>query len=57
VKLGPRHAPRTTHHGSRPAPLTPHSHSGVALVVTLLLLSVITFMVVTFLVVSRSQKG
>ena len=36
---------------------TPHSQSGVALVVTLLLLSIITFMTVTFLVVSRSQKG
>ncbi len=35
----------------------PHSRSGVALVVTLLLLSIITFMTVTFLVVSRSQKG
>src|SRR5512137_1080427 len=30
---------------------------GVALVITLVLLSVITFMAVTFLVVSRSQHG
>src|SRR5512135_897331 len=42
----------------RPSPLAPRpSERGVALVVTLLLLSIITFMVVTFLVVSRSQKG
>src|ERR1019366_1247814 len=39
------HAPRST------------SHSGVALVITLVLLSIITFMAVTFLVVSRSQHG
>src|ERR1700688_776313 len=30
---------------------------GVALVITLILLSVITFMAVTFLVVSRSERG
>ena len=36
---------------------TPHSERGVALVITLVLLSVITFMAVTFLVVSRSQHG
>ena len=30
---------------------------GVALVITLILLAVITFMAVTFLVVSRSEKG
>jgi hypothetical protein len=34
-----------------------HSQSGVALVVTLLLLSIITFMAITFLVVTRQQKG
>jgi hypothetical protein len=45
------HAPRSTSPAPRP------SESGVALVVTLLLLSIITFMTVTFLVVSRSQKG
>ncbi len=39
------HAPRTTR------------HSGVALVITLVLISVITFMAITFLVVSRSQHG
>ncbi len=54
-------ASRITHHVSRitrPSPLAPRpSQSGVALVVTLLLLSIITFMAVTFLVVSRSQKG
>src|SRR6266568_2199755 len=33
------------------------SSSAVALVITLILLSVITFMAVTFLVVSRAQKG
>src|SRR5262245_33177093 len=36
--------------GSRP-------EQGVALVITLILLSVVTFMAVTFLVVSRSEKG
>ena len=35
---------------------TPRS-SGVALVVTLILLAIITFMTVTFLVLSRSQRG
>jgi hypothetical protein len=35
----------------------PHSERGVALVITLVLLSIITFMAVTFLVVSRSQHG
>jgi hypothetical protein len=44
------HVSRFTFHVSR-------SQRGVALVVTLLLLSIITFMTVTFLVVSRSQKG
>ena len=49
------HAPRSR---TRPSPLAPRpSERGVALVITLLLLSVITFMAVTFLVVSRSQKG
>src|SRR6059036_3053056 len=57
---------RITHHASRitdhafsvtrhPSPVT--RHSGVALVITLILLSVITFMAVTFLVVSRSEHG
>jgi hypothetical protein len=41
----PHHPSRITH------------QTGVALVVTLLLLSIITFMAVTFLVVSRSQRG
>jgi len=36
--------------------LVPHER-GVALVITLILLSVITFMAVTFLVVTRSEKG
>ena len=34
-----------------------HRSSGVALVVTLILLAIITFMTVTFLVLSRAQKG
>jgi len=34
-----------------------HAERGVALVVTLILLSVITFMAVAFLVMSRSEKG
>jgi hypothetical protein len=46
------HELRITHHASR---ITPHS--AVALVITLVLLSIITFMTVTFLVVSRSQHG
>jgi Tfp pilus assembly protein PilX len=54
------HASRFTFHVSRFTPhasrLTHHDH-GVALVITLVLLSVITFMAVTFLVVSRSQHG
>jgi hypothetical protein len=57
----PFHVSRFTHHASRftrPSPLAPRpSERGVALVITLVLLSVITFMAVTFLVVSRSQHG
>ena len=61
----PRHVSRFTFHVSpvvhhttpHSALRTPHSERGVALVVTLLLLSIITFMAITFLVVSRSQKG
>jgi hypothetical protein len=34
-----------------------HSERGVALVITLIMLAVITFMAVTFLVVSRSERG
>jgi hypothetical protein len=49
----PLHVSRFTPHASR---LTPHER-GVALVVTLVLLSIITFMAVTFLVLSRSQHG
>ena len=47
-------------HGVSPSPFalhTSHLESGVALVITLILLSVITFMAVTFLVVSRNEKG
>ena len=46
------HVSRNTQHATRNTP-----HSGVALVITLVLLSIITFMAVTFLVVSRSQHG
>jgi hypothetical protein len=46
-------APRRTHHVSR---FTFHER-GVALVITLVLLSVITFMTVAFLVLTRSQHG
>ena len=49
-----RHA-RTPH--LRAAVLPRPSERAVALVITLLLLSVITFMAVTFLVISRSEKG
>ena len=45
---------RFTRHSS---PVTRHSERGVALVVTLILLAVITFMAITFLVVTRSEKG
>ena len=38
-------------------PGAPPAQRGVALVITLVLLSIITFMAVTFLVVSRSQHG
>src|ERR1035438_7178570 len=48
------HASRITHHASR---FSPPSERGVALVITLVLLTVITFMAVTFLVVSSSQHG
>ena len=51
---GGHHAPRSTLHAARfPRP----SERGVALVITLLLLSVITFMAITFLVVSRSEHS
>src|SRR5690349_13389003 len=36
---------------------TPHSQRGVALVITLILLSVITFMAVSFLVLSQGQRN
>ena len=48
------HISRFTRHAS---PVTRHSERGVALVITLILLSVITFMAITFLVVSRSEHG
>src|ERR1019366_8132752 len=52
-------ASRITHHVSRSTLHAPRStpQSAVALVITLVLLSVITFMAVTFLVVSRAQHG
>ena len=56
MDFGPRttdHAPRSTLH----APRREHSQRGVALVITLILLSLITFMAITFLVVSRSERG
>jgi hypothetical protein len=66
----PQAASRLTHHvppgtPSRiPLPATRHSplatrrlERGVALVITLLLLSVITFMAITFLVVSHTERG
>ncbi len=34
-----------------------HSQRGVALVITLIMLAVITFMAITFLVLSRREKG
>ena len=64
VKASPRiphPASRITHHAScltHHASCLPHpSQSGVALVITLIMLAVITFMAVTFLVVSRNEKG
>ena len=60
-RFTPFHVSRFTFHVSRltsHAPRAPRpSERGVALVITLLLLSVITFMAVTFLVVSHSQHG
>ncbi len=56
----PHHPSRTTDHGfqtPRSALRTPHSQRGVALVITLVLITVITFMAITFLIVSRSQHG
>src|ERR1035438_3357987 len=55
----PSAASRITHHVSRSTLHAPRStpQSAVALVITLVLLSVITFMAVTFLVVSRAQHG
>ena len=50
----PFHASRSTLHSPR---ATRPSERGVALVITLVLLTVITFMAVTFLVVSSSQHG
>src|SRR5688572_3772117 len=48
----PRRLPRpVTRHPS------PANERGVALVITLILLAVITFMAVTFLVISNSQKA
>ena len=38
-------------------PATRHSQRGVALIITLILLSVVTFMAVTFLVLSRRERG
>ena len=49
-----RHASRITHHASR---FTPHSQRAVALIITLILLSVVTFMAVTFLALSRRERG
>src|ERR1039458_7694524 len=53
------HVSRCTLHARRPTLHAPRStpQSAVALVITLVLLSVITFMAVTFLVVSRAQHG
>src|SRR5437763_14245974 len=44
---------RTTEHGTR----TTSPSSGIALVITLILLAIITFLVITLLVVTRSEKG
>ena len=38
-------------------PATRHSQRGVALIITLILLSVVTFMAVTFLALSRRERG
>ena len=53
----PSPSPRFTVSPSpRPLP-RPWREQGIALVITLILLSVITFMAITFLVVSRTDKG
>jgi len=36
---------------------TPNSHSGVALIITLILLGVVTFMAIAFLALSRRERG
>src|SRR6266699_4924538 len=46
--------PRATQHGTR---TTSRSQSGIALVITLILLAIITFLAITLLVVTRSEKG
>src|SRR5262245_51175030 len=43
--------------GPRPSTFDPRLSHGVALVITLVLLSVITFMAVTFLLISHSERG
>jgi hypothetical protein len=49
------YATRNPQHATRPLSFNPRS--GVALVVTLILLSVITFMAIAFLFLSRSERG
>ena len=46
--------PASSRHSS---PATRHSQSGVALIITLILLSVVTFMAITFLALSRRERG
>ncbi|HVM47483.1 MAG TPA: hypothetical protein VMU04_05615 [Candidatus Acidoferrum sp.] len=56
VPASPNFSGNPTNQGSRGPSASPEER-GVALVITLILLSVITFMAITFLVVSRSEKS
>ena len=48
--------PNAARSALRPLPFAPHAQRGIALVVTLILLAVITFMAVSFLVLSQRQR-
>ena len=55
------HASRVTRHPSlvpcHPSPVTRHSQRGVALIITIILLGVVTFMAIAFLALSRRERG
>jgi hypothetical protein len=49
-----RHPSPVTRH---PSPVTCHPQNGVALIITLILLGVVTFMAIAFLALSRRERG